>query len=113
MATTYKILGQACPAAATANTMYTVPSSTSTIASSLTITNQSAANASFRLAAVKSGGSASPSQGSNVFLSYDTVIPANDSITLSMGMTLATGDFIVVQANAANVSFNLFGTEIS
>ena len=113
MATTYKILGQACPSAATATTLYTVPASTSAIGSSLTITNQNASNSVFRIAAVKSGGSATPAQGANVFLSYDTVVPANDSITLSIGITLATGDFVVVQANTTNVSFNLFGTEIS
>ena len=95
MATAYKILGQACPAAATANTLYKVPASTSAIGSSLTITNQNASNAVFRIAAVKSGGSATPSQGANVFLSYDTVVPGNDSITLSIGITLATGDFVV------------------
>ena len=116
MATTHKILGQFTAAANVQGNVYTVPSSTSTIASSLTITNQNASNSSFRLGIVKSGVTPpanSATAGSNVWLSFDTVLPANDSITLSMGMTLAAGDFVIAQANTANISFNLFGTEIS
>jgi hypothetical protein len=46
-------------------------------------------------------------------LAYDTVIPANDSIALTIGMTLAQYDKIQVYASTISQSFNLFGTEIS
>jgi hypothetical protein len=40
MATTYKVLGQLNPAATTPTTLYTVPASTSTVVSTITICNQ-------------------------------------------------------------------------
>ena len=39
MATAYKVLGQSKPAAGTLTTLYTVPSSTEAVISSLTIAN--------------------------------------------------------------------------
>ena len=50
MATTYKVLGQSNPAATTATTLYTVPSATSTVISTITICNQAATAATFRVA---------------------------------------------------------------
>ena len=45
MATAYKILGQTLPTANTLSNVYVVPTSTSTIVSTITVTNQDTANA--------------------------------------------------------------------
>ena len=45
MATAYKILGQTLPTANTLSNVYVVPTSTSAIVSTITITNQDSANA--------------------------------------------------------------------
>jgi hypothetical protein len=109
MGTVYKVLGQSNPSANTATTLYTVPSSTSTIASTLNVCNLSNAAAAFRVAVRPAGATLS-----NVhFLTYDTSVPANDSIGMTLGITLATTDVVTVQANTANVTFSLFGTELS
>ena len=55
MASTYKVLGQVNPAATTATALYTVPSSTSSVISSVSIANLAATAATFRLIVQKSG----------------------------------------------------------
>lgn len=109
MATTYKVLGQLNPSAVTLTTLYTVPSLTSTIVSTLMICNQAASNGTFRIAVRPAGASIDPKH----YLSYDTVVPANDSIALTLGITLATTDVVSVYASASTISFNLFGSEVS
>jgi len=109
MATTYKVLGQVNPSATTLTTLYTVPSATSTVASTLMICNQAATNGTFRIAVRPAGASIDPKH----YLSYDTVLPANDSIALTLGITLATTDVVSVYASSTSISFNLFGSEIT
>ena len=109
MGTVYKVLGQQNPSANTATTLYTVPSSTSTITSTLNVCNLGATASTFRVAVRPAGATLA-----NVhYITYDTTLPANDSIGMTIGMTLATTDIVTVQANSATVAFSLFGTEIS
>lgn len=109
MAIVYKILGQANPSANTDTSLYTVPASTSTVCSTLVICNQAATGATFRIAIRQNGAALTASQ----YVSYDSPINANDSITLTIGMSLGVGDIVSVRANSATVSFNLFGSELS
>lgn len=109
MPTTYKILGQSNPALTSSTDLYTVPSSTSAVCSTLNIANLAASNGTFRIAVIPSGSSI---QAKN-YLAYDTTVPANDSIALTIGMTLGQFDKVQVYASTISQSFNLFGTEIS
>jgi glucose-6-phosphate dehydrogenase assembly protein OpcA len=109
MAIVYKVLGQSNPAATTATTLYTVPASTSTVVSTITICNQAASNDTYRIA-VRPAGEALAAKH---YIAYNGVIPAYDSISLTIGITLATTDVVTVYAGTANLSFNLFGSEIS
>ena len=109
MPTVYKILGQVNPALTSSTDLYTVPAATSAVCSTLNIANLAASNATFRIAILPSGSSL---QAKN-YLAYDTVIPANDSISLTIGMTLSQFDKVQVYASTISQSFNLFGTEIS
>ena len=109
MPTAYKILGQVNPALTSSTDLYTVPASTSAVCSTLNIANLSIVNGTFRIAVLPSG---STLQAKN-YLAYDTVIPANDSISLTIGMTLGQYDKVQVYASSISQSFNLFGTEIS
>ena len=109
MVTVYKVLGQQNPSANTATTLYTVPAGTSSIASTLNVCNLTNAAATFRVAVRPAGATLA-----NVhYLTYDTNLPANDSIGMTLGITLATTDVVTIQANTASVTFSLFGTEIS
>jgi hypothetical protein len=109
MATAYKVLGTSNPAAATATTLYTVPAATSTIVSTINICNQAAAVGTFRIAIRPAGATLA----ANHYIAYDTAIPANDSIALTMGITLAATDVITIYASSATMSFLAFGTEIT
>jgi glucose-6-phosphate dehydrogenase assembly protein OpcA len=108
MPTTYKVLGQSNPSATTATTLYTVPSSTSTVVSTVTVCNQAAATASYRIA-VRPAGATLAAQH---YLAYDIVIAANDTTALTLGITLATTDVVTVYASSATLSFSAFGSEI-
>jgi len=109
MAITYKVLGQSNPTANTNTTLYTVPSSTSTVCSTIVICNQAASAATFRIA-VRPAGATLAAQH---YISYDSNLNANDSITMTIGITLATTDVITVRASTTTVSFSLFGSEIT
>jgi ABC-type iron transport system FetAB permease component len=109
MATTYKVLGQVNPSATTATTLYTVPSTTSTVCSTLTVCNQSSTVATFRVAVRPAGATLDPKH----YISYDSSVSGNDMVAMTLGITLAQTDVITIYASTANVSFNLFGSELS
>lgn len=109
MAIVYKILGQANPSANTDTSLYTAPANTSAVCSTLVICNQAATGATFRIAIRQNGAALAAQQ----YLSFDSPINANDSITLTIGMSLAAGDIVSVRANSSTVSFNLFGSELT
>ena len=109
MATTYKVLGQSNPAATTATTLYTVPASTSAVISTITVCNQAAASATYRISVRPAGAS----QTAAMYLAYDVTVGANDSTALTLGITLATTDIVTVYASSATVSFIAFGSEIA
>ena len=109
MAIVYKVLGQSNPSATTATTLYTVPSSTSTVVSTINICNQGVATDTFRIAIRPAGATLTAAH----YIAYNTSIPSYDSISLTIGITLATTDVVTVYAGTANLSFSLFGSEIS
>ncbi len=109
MAATYKVLGQSAPSATTATTLYTVPSSTSAVVSTITVCNRDTASGTFRIA-IRPAGAALANQH---YIVYDSSIAANDTVTFTIGITLATTDVITVYASSANMSFNAFGSELS
>lgn len=109
MPTTYKVLGQSNPSATTATTLYTVPSSTSTVVSSISIANLASADASFRIAVRPAGASLANQH----YLAYDVTVGANDTTIITVGITLATTDVLTVYASTANLVFHAYGSEIS
>lgn len=109
MTTSYKVLGQQTPSANTITTLYTVPSATDAVVSTMTICNQGGANAAINIAVCPANTSVTTSQ----YIVNSATVVANDTVFLTVGLTLDTTDTIRVSANIANVSFNAFGSEIS
>ena len=109
MAITYKVLGQSNPAATTNTTLYTVPAATQAVCSTLVVCNQAATSAFFRVA-IRPAGAAIAAQH---YIAYDTVVPANDVISLTIGVTLGATDVVTIQASTTTLSFNLFGSEVT
>lgn len=109
MATTYKVLAQVNPSATTATTAYTVPSATETVVSTITVANLSASAVSYRIA-VRPDGATLANQH---YIAYDVALAANDTTALTLGLTLNAADVITVYASTANLSFNVYGSEIA
>lgn len=109
MPTTYKVLGQSAPSATTATTLYTVPSATTAIVSTITVCNRSTSGDTFRIAIRPAGASLASSH----YLAYDTAVAANDAVTITIGISLGTTDVVTVYAGTANLTFSAFGAEIS
>ena len=111
MADVYKVLGQQAPAATTATVLYTVPASTQAVISTLSICNRDAADATFRIIIQKAAEQSSIA--SKQYFAYDTKVFKNDTTSITVGMTLATGDRIQVYASTTTLSFQAFGSEMS
>ena len=109
MANAYKILGQVADASGMDQELYLVPASTEAIVSTIVVCNREAANNTFRIA-TKDDNSAVANED---YVAYDTIIAGNDTITLTLGITLETGAEISVGASDALVTFQAYGTEIS
>ena len=108
MATTYKVLGQSNPSAASNTTLYTVPSSTSTVVSTIVVANLGTSG-TYRIAIRPAGASIANEH----YIAYDGALNANDTITWTLGITLAATDVITVRASNTSFAFSAFGSEIS
>lgn len=109
MSYTYKVLGQRATSSATDTNIYTVEAGKQAIISTIVIANRAATGASYRIA-IRPAGAAIANQH---YIAYGVAIAANDSTALTLGLTLGSGDVITVYASSANLSFGVFGTEIS
>ncbi len=109
MATTYKVLGQIAPSAASATTAYTVPAATQAVISTITACNQGSLSANVRIAVRPDGDTLAAKH----YLVYDVVLAAGQTAAFTLGITADASDVVTVQSSTANVSFNVFGTEIA
>jgi len=108
MATSYKVLGQVAPAATTATTLYTVPSATQTVVSTIWVANGGAAG-SYRIAIRPAGATLEQKH----YIAKDIALAANSTTAYTNGLTLGAGDVVTVYASSADFSFNLSGSEIA
>ena len=109
MAQNYKVLGQSAPSATTDTDVYTVPSATEAVISTIVIANRSASDATYRIA-VRPDGATIANQH---YVAYDITVGAGDSTALTLGVTMDAADVLTVQASSADLSFSVFGSEIS
>lgn len=109
MAQNYKVLGQIAPSATTATAIYTVPAATEAVVSSITVCERGGSAGTFRLAVRPNGATLANEH----YIVYDTAIAANDSIILTIGLTLDATDVLEAYASSANMSFNAYGSEIT
>lgn len=104
----YTILGQQNPAANTLTRLYQVPASNSAVISSINIANLDANAAAFSIAANISGVATANAN----YLAWRVAIPGNDSIALSLGVTLNASSQLSVNSNTSTLTFSAFGTEM-
>jgi hypothetical protein len=108
MATTYEVLGQSAPSAATDTALYTVPSATNAVVSTLSVCNRGVST-TFRVAVRPAGATLANEH----YIVYDNFVNAGDAVFLTLGITLAATDVVTVRAGTADMSFSLFGSELT
>ena len=109
MAYTYKVLAQSAPSATTNTDIYTVGSGKQAIISTITVANRSATARTYRIAVRPTGATLANQH----YIAYDVPISANDTTALTLGITLTATDVVTVYASTADLSFGIFGSEIS
>jgi hypothetical protein len=78
------------------------------VVSTITVANRGTSNATYRIA-IRPDGATLANQH---YIAYDATILANDTVALTLGITVDSADIIEVYASSASVSFNAFGSEI-
>lgn len=110
MATTYKILGQQAPAGTSETTLYTVPSATQAIVSTIAIANLTTSVATATVNVKQNGAAAS---NANTLLKTVNISPLSTT-TLTLGITMGAADLIsVTSGTGAALSYQAFGSEIA
>jgi hypothetical protein len=112
MPQTYKRLGAINPSANTQTNVYVVPAATEAVISTITVCNQTASNASYSLALMSSSefNSSAPAA---TFIIRGGVVPAADTVALTLGLTANAGSILAVNASSSSISVGIFGSEIS
>jgi hypothetical protein len=106
----YKVLGRRAAAATTAEELYAVPSASAAVVSSIVIANRSSSARTYRLAVKPTSGTTLANEH---YLVYDATVPGNDTVILTIGVTLASSNVIVTYASAADLTFTAFGSELA
>ena len=76
--------------------------------STVTVCNRATGSATYRVS-VRPDGAA---QANQHYIAYDATVPANDTIALTLGLTMDAADVVTVYGSSANLSFGVFGQEI-
>ena len=110
MATAYKYAQvQGTASTGTYATLYTTPAATEAVISSLVITNQASSDVTVRIGLDTTAGT----PGASEWLVYDAVVAGNDTIALTLGVTLDASKYVRVSSSADTCNFSAFLSEIS
>lgn len=110
MATAYKYAQvQGTASTGTYSTLYTTPAATQAVISSLVITNQASSDVTVRIGLDTTAGT----PGASEWLVYDAVVAGNDTVALTLGVTLDAQKYIRVSSSADTCNFSAFLSEIS
>jgi hypothetical protein len=110
MATTYKVLGQSAPTAATATTLYTVPALTETVISTINAVNTHASTTDVIRIAVRPNAATLSNEH---YIVYGVSLSAGSTFSYTGGITVDAADVITVYSTNGTSSFNAFGSEIA
>jgi hypothetical protein len=110
MATAYKYAQvQGTSSTGTYATLYTTPASTEAVISSVVITNQSSSSVTIRIGLDATAGT----PGDSEWLVYDAAVAGNDTVALTLGITMDAEKYLRVSSSADTCNFSAFLSEIS
>ena len=110
MPTAYKYAQvQGTASTGTYATLYETPAATQAVISSIVVTNQSSSSVTVRIGMDTTAGT----PGASERLVYDAVVAGNDTIALTLGVTMPAANFIRVSSSANTCNFSAFLSEIT
>lgn len=110
MATVYKdVQVQGTASTGTYATLYETSASTTAVISTILICNTASTSATYRIGLDTTAGT----PGASEWLVYDATVAGNDTIALTLGISLGNTKFIRVSSSANTVTFSAFVSEIS
>ena len=107
MPTTYKVLGQLAPAS-TSGDLYTVPSVTQTVVSTINVVNTGTTDSTISIAVRKDGASIATNQ----YIVSGLILNAKVTFAYTSGLTMDAADVITVSSTNNDCAFSAFGSEI-
>jgi len=110
MATTYKYSqAQGTSSTETYTTVYNSPASTQAVISSLVICNASSSDITVRVGLDTTDGTPSSSE----FLVYDAAIAGNDTVSLTLGISMEADKYLRASSSSSACVFSAFVSEIT
>lgn len=110
MPTSYKVLGQVAPSAATPTTLYTVPGATQAVVSTINVVNTNGSTADTVRIAIRPAGATLDVKH---YIVFGLSLSAGATFTYTSGATLDATDVVTVYSANGTCSFNAFGSEIA
>lgn len=110
MPTVYKVLAQSYPSAATNTTLYTVPSATQAVISTINVCNLSTTGGDIVSIAIRPAGATIANQH---YIFFNEPVAPSSSLSITAGITMAATDVMTISSAFGTCSFNVFGSEIS
>lgn len=108
MATTYKVLGQLAPAS-TSGDLYTVPSATEAVVSTINVVNTGTTDSTISIAIRKNGATLATNQ----YIINGLILNSKVTLAYTSGLTLDAADVITVISTNNDCAFSAFGSEIA
>ena len=90
-------------------TLYNTGAATTAVISTIAVCNTASTSATYRIGIMGSAGTPSAAN----WLVYDSSVPANDTIFITIGISLGNTQFIRVSSSANTVTFSAYVSEIS
>jgi len=110
MPTAYKYSQvQGTASTGTYSTLYQTPASTSAVLSTIVVTNQASSSVTVRIGLTTSAGTPTSAQ----WLVYDAVVAGNDTVALTLGITMDASKFIRISSSANTCNFSAFYSELT
>jgi hypothetical protein len=110
MATDYTRAGiQGTSSTGTYATLYEAPAGTTAVISTIAICNTASATLTYRIGFASSAGTPAAAD----WLVYDGTAAGNDTIFLTVGVSIPAGTFIRVSSSATTSAFQAFISEVS
>jgi hypothetical protein len=110
MATTYRNNSlQGTAGLTTYGTLYNTSASTTAVVSTILLCNTSATQQQYRIGIMGSAGTPSTQD----FIVFNDSVAGNDTVALTLGVTLGNSQFIRVSSSSNSLGFHAFVSEIS